>query len=154
MAGGGYLLWRFRAAIWLAWLQFWQDLRGIFLRPSPKTDRVAEVTPAASWPTFASFRNPFLRGETTGDDELIRYTFMALEAWAREHGCPRASQTTPLEFARQLAAAFPSLAPSIAYVMASYDRLAYAGSVGGPVEQGRVRVLWEKLQAESPAEKR
>ena len=38
--------------------------------------------------------------------ELVRYTFEAVEAWAREQGHPRQADQTPHEFARCLASDF------------------------------------------------
>ena len=37
--------------------------------------------------------------------ELVRHSFAAVEAWAREHDCPRHADQTPHEFAQSLAAA-------------------------------------------------
>ncbi len=57
-------------------------------------------------PPFASFADPFASG-TAGSysvAELVRYSFEAFEAWAREHGCEREPEQTPHELARRGAA--------------------------------------------------
>ena len=49
------------------------------------------------WRRFADFSDPFAAG-TAGrypPEELVRYTFEALEAWARDNGQPRLPEQTP-----------------------------------------------------------
>ncbi|MER3417151.1 MAG: hypothetical protein C4297_13210 [Gemmataceae bacterium] len=74
-----------------------------FARSSPKNtaDGTGEpsVKPVEQVP-FSSYRNPFVSGqaERMTAEELTRYTFRALEAWARDSGWPRQAHETALEF--------------------------------------------------------
>ena len=54
--------------------------------------------------SFLDYSDPFasgLAGRMTMQ-ELVRYSFEGLEAWARDNGCPRGEDETPLEFARRM----------------------------------------------------
>ena len=55
---------------------------------------------------FADFADPFATGTASrySAAQLVQYSFEALEAWAREHGCPRQPDQTAYEFAQHLAA--------------------------------------------------
>ncbi len=152
LVGVGYLLLRYHREVRAALLQFWRDLQRLLQRQPPEMAKpqAANGESLPKWPSFASFENPFTRGVAASDDDLIRYTFQALEAWARGHGLPRTGQMTPLEFSRQLASAFPTLAAALAYFIGCYDRLAYAGGVGKRLERERIRALWNQLQAQAP----
>ena len=52
--------------------------------------------------TFAEFRDPFATGDfrRLPPEELVRYTFEAFEAWARDAGHPRSPDQTPTELVR------------------------------------------------------
>src|SRR5262249_21575957 len=60
---------------------------------------------------FTSFSNPFADGTGEGRsvEELVEYSFAALEAWANDRNHPRQPYETPLEFATRLGTTFPSL---------------------------------------------
>ena len=72
-------------------------------------EATATVTPRRR---FADFSDPFAAGQAAGwpPEELVRYSFAALEAWAAEHGHPRQAEQTPHEFARSIASNFSLLA--------------------------------------------
>lgn len=127
---------------------FWNRLFG-----RPTADEQAEVvepivkTPPR--PRFAAYDDPFAKG-TAGrmpPDELIRYTFEALEAWGRDQGCPREPDQTPHEFARAIAERAPQLGRGVRKLAELYSQAAYAPST---LEAGRVsplRELWRELRA-------
>ena len=64
---------------------------------------------------FASYVNPFLdgRGDRMPIKEVMRYTFAALQASARERNVERQPEETPLEFAQRLGEEFPALEAEI-----------------------------------------
>ena len=59
-------------------------------------------------------------------DQLVRYLFAALEAWARENGCPREPKETPHEFARAVAGRERALLPGATCLADLYCEAAYA----------------------------
>jgi hypothetical protein len=160
IVGGLYLLIRYWTQVrqWLA--RFWQELlefwRGLFAprRPSGIVATVEEKKPQPR--PFAAFRDPFLTGEASRVpiDELVRYTFDALEAWAGERGLARSPDETPLEFAARLGEAAPSLAANVRELAGLYARVAYARESPPPSSAGALRRCWQTMRAmaEQPME--
>ena len=92
-------------------------------KPKTKEDADASSAPEPPPRPFASFANPFDAGldrQLTPDD-LVVYSFEALEAWAYEHDLGRSPHETPTEFARRLGKARPELGADAAR-LASYLR--------------------------------
>ena len=99
-----YLLWRNREQVlealrnfWAAIRAFWENLFGV-RRAEPAGEEA--VTVAATPPRpFADFPDPFATGDAQrwSPRELVAYSFQALEAWGREHGCQRGPEQTPHE---------------------------------------------------------
>jgi hypothetical protein len=128
----------------LAWLA------GLFGGPKPQLEtepdagkgkRMARPRP------FASFRNPFLDGtaEQLAPEEVVRYSFEALESWAYERGYGRQPQETPLEFAERVALEVPALEAEARGIAGLYARAAYAR---GRLPSGcldTVRQFWTRL---------
>ena len=102
---------------------------------------------------FADFTDPFSAG-TAGSyrpEELVRYTFEALEAWARDRGHPREPEQTPHEFAHGLVEHAPTLAGHAAQLADLYCHAAYApGTLPAAAVAGLSR-LWLGLSCESSA---
>jgi hypothetical protein len=102
---------------------------------------------------FASFRNPFDGGRSgMAVPELIRYTFAAAQAWARERDLGRQSGETPLEFAGRVGAEVPALEADLHRLAVLYAQAVYArgGLPGDSVEL--LRRFWQRLEtvAEQP----
>ena len=76
------------------------------------------------------------------DRDLVRYTFLALEAWAHEQGCARRVDETPFEFAKRIARKFPKMGASASYLVQLYDRIAYAASAP-KLARDRINQLWQ-----------
>ena len=104
------LLWRHWDLFKASLSQLWNDLRGFWGRifgwqraPRPPGDESAstEVKPLRP---FGDYADPFATGAANrmSPEELVNYTFEALEAWGREHGCLRHPDDTPHEWTRQL----------------------------------------------------
>src|SRR5262249_12694696 len=82
---------------------FWEGLFGGAKAGSGGEGGEAGPAPVPLRP-FASYGNPFADGRAgrMTADELVRYTFAALQAWAAERGWGRQTGETPLEFAERL----------------------------------------------------
>ncbi|OHB71220.1 MAG: hypothetical protein A2V70_11000 [Planctomycetes bacterium RBG_13_63_9] len=154
---GLYWLWRSRASL-LAGLQgFLAGLRQLRQNLLGGRRERAEEAAAASGPqrprlpSFADFADPFAAG-TAGRcsaDELIRYSFEALEAWARERGCARGPEQTPHEFSRNVGVCAASLSREARVLADLYCQAAYAP---GTVAAARVDCLerfWRQLRCET-----
>ena len=96
---------------------------------------------------FAAYANPFNgAGERRPLKEIVRYTFAALEAWARERNVARQSGETPLEFARRVGEEYPGLEADVRRFTALYARAVYDY---GPLPANAldvVRVFWKRLE--------
>lgn len=164
---GVYCLWRYRAELLAAlqgllrgWREFLQNLFGR-KRKDGHEAATAEDGPKQTLPRpFADFADPFASGAAGrySPEELVRYSFEALEAWGREHSCPRRPEQTPHEFARDLGAHPALRARDVRSLADLYCQVAYAPSP--PVEPeswpsegslragnlGPVRQLWQQLR--------
>jgi Domain of unknown function (DUF4129) len=110
---------------------------------------------AAPMRSFASYGNPFRdgRGDRLPIKEVVRYTFTALQVWARERNMERQPEETPLEFAKRLGEEFPALEAEVLRFTTLYARAAYDYSPlpGNSLEA--VKQLWKRLEsgAEQPS---
>jgi len=107
---------------------WWQALFG---RRARGDRHEAEAEAAAAFqgpPPFASFRNPFRDGAANrrAPEELVRYSFEALQALAWERGVGRNPDETPLEFAERLGEDLPAVEAEARRLVALYARAAYA----------------------------
>jgi len=155
-----YFLWRSRAELLTTlrgflqgWREFWQRLFGGKPKAAEQPAAGQEGPREARLPGFADFTDPFLAG-TAGryrPDELVKYSFDALEAWARDHGCPRGPEQTPHEFARQISAVREGLSLDVRRLADLYCRVAYAPGTLPKKSVAPLRELWYKLQPAQPA---
>ena len=103
---------------------------------------------------FSAFADPFVTGQARGQSpkELVRYTFAALEAWARERQLPRGVEQTPHEFAQQLGQYFPALARDTAFLAELYARFAFSPEMLSRPNLEPLRQLWQTMSraASSP----
>jgi hypothetical protein len=77
---------------------------------------------------FSFFRDPFQSGayRQMAEAELIRYSFAALEAWARERDLARPGGETPLEFVRRVSEEYPAFEEDVRTLAEWYATAAYA----------------------------
>lgn len=133
----------------LAALQgLWQSLFG-WWGESTVVEAAEEETSARRQPVpFSAFHNPFMDGSDgrQSPEELVRYSFEALEAWAWERGLERQSDATPLEFADRIALEIPTLASAGRHLAALYARAAYGQGTLPASCLGAVRQFWQRLE--------
>ena len=154
---GAVWLWRSRrevVAFFQGILQALHDLWASLFRgrKREKEAAVVEETKPAPPKPFAAFADPFLTGTAArlAPEELVRYTFEALEAWAREHGCTRLADQTASEFARCVAGHTPTLAKSVRRLAELYNQAAYAPGTLKAAEVAPLRQLWQLMGANAP----
>jgi hypothetical protein len=98
---------------------------------------------------FKSFSNPFGDGSSEGrsTEELIGYSFAALEAWANDCNHGRRADETPLEFAARLSHTFEVVradAPQLAILVV---RVAYANGKLPDDARDILERFWNRLTA-------
>src|SRR5439155_21692551 len=97
--------WMYRDELAAAWNKLMVELRELweswFGKKTATAEAAVPMEVIAPPRTFASFADPFATGDARlmPWPQLVRYTFEALEAWGREHACPRNSGQPPHEFA-------------------------------------------------------
>ncbi len=143
-----FFLIRHRHAILTALRKFWSDLMSLFGRKSPtETKSVVVEEPLQPTKPFGRFRNPFSSGEAQqqSPEQLVNYTYQAMEAWAFEKGFPRTVDQTPNEFARALGESIPEVAQDAPRVTRIYSTLAYTNADAPTDTHEAVARLWDKL---------
>lgn len=155
----GYWLWRSRADLVAAVRGFLQELRDfwqrLFGRRAGAADQAAESGEGPQTPThrpFADYADPFASGmaDRWSPDELVRYTFAALEAWAREHGWGRGPDQTPHEFAHDLGTRVHAISQDARRLADLYCRVAYAQESVPRKSVAPLKQLWQALRHREP----
>jgi uncharacterized protein DUF4129 len=159
-----YWLVRSWKTVMAAWAQFLKELAEFWRRlfggkPTPDEETVAEEERKPAPRPFADFADPFTTGMASrySPDELVKYTFEAVEAWARENGFPRGPEQTPHEFARQLAGAAKPLEGNSRTLADLYCYVAYAPGRLRAERTKALAQLWQQLRSgthlQQPVEK-
>ena len=132
-----------------ALLTGWRDFWGLFGRR--KTRRSIATAKPIRHKTFLDFTDPFAAGVAGkySPEELVRYTFEAFEAWARDNGFPRGADQTAHEFARQVASRAEHLAMPARKLAELYSIAAYAPGTLPPSSAEHLRAFWQALRSES-----
>ena len=98
---------------------------------------------------FAAFPSPFLTGRDklwTGE-QLIFYSYEALQAWAVERGIPWQSEQTAREFCLRLGESFPDAAAELNRLSLLYGHAAYGNALPAGCDLEPVKKLWRYLTA-------
>lgn len=122
-----YMLVKHGRTLWVALLELLAALTGIFRRRGSTDGEDGSEDVVEVVPDFADFSNPFSDGTAlrASPTELVRLTFEALEAWARDVGQGRLPDQTPREFADGLSLAHQQEAEPIRRLARDYARIAY-----------------------------
>jgi hypothetical protein len=129
------------------WERLWRKRSAIERLPAP----VVEAKPVRR--PFTSFVNPFASGAADSRplEELIAYSFAALEAWAADRNHARQAHETALEFASRLSNTFPSLEGEAQKLAVLVARLAYANGVLPVNARNVLDRVWDRLTTTMPA---
>ncbi len=147
------VLYLYGRQIFAAIAAFIRDIRNLLSRlfggRSSAEDEIADAVPPPeeSLRAFASFQDPFLAGtdDRYSTQQLVNYSFEALQAWARERNCGRSSEQTALEFAGQVGATHERVALPARNLAVLYSQAAYAPGTIGNESRDHLRNLWRAL---------
>jgi hypothetical protein len=133
---------------------WWQALFGWWPQGGG-ADTPADAKPPAAPPVpFSAFRNPFHdgRADRLNMPQLIRYSFEALEAWARERGMGRRADETVLEFAGRLGGEVPALEADARRLASLYAHVLYGRGALPRNVRAILEQFWQRLEtaAEQP----
>jgi hypothetical protein len=148
-------IWRNRHALAQAVRDVLRQLRDLVARlfgRQPTASDATEETANKHAPrlrTFAEFRDPFATGDyrRLAPEELVRYTFEAFEAWARDAGHPRSPDQTPAELVRLATEPHSPLHEEARRIVRLYSEAAYASGRVSPPAAENLRELWSLMQA-------
>jgi hypothetical protein len=137
----------------LAAIQSWWA--GLFGRKLKITPAVAAAMAADKPPDppkpFDWFSNPFDNpDEFDSPEEMVRYTFDALQSWAHEQSLGRKQDETALEFAERLGTKRGALDKSFRRLADIYSRVAYARGRVTPSALDWLRQFWQELPPPRP----
>jgi hypothetical protein len=127
---------------------WWNRIFGWWDRAKPTHETTPLATFRAPRP-FAVFANPFLNGQAHGmtPEEVVRYTFEAVEAWAAGRALNRRPEETPLEFAARIGEELPAFVDQLDQLTTLYARMAYGGVRLPNAVLPALQQLWEQLDA-------
>lgn len=158
IAIAGYLIWRNRERVLEALRNFWDAIRNFWdrlfgVRPAKPAGEEAAVVAAVPPRPFADFPDPFATGDAQrwSPRDLVAYSFQALEAWGREHGCQRGQEQTPHEFAGALTACEATVGREAGHLADLYCCAAYSSGLLPRDRVGRLQELWQVMRARKAA---
>ena len=152
-----FLAWRNWATLRQACGQFLESLRAwlAWLRGEsvPDGTEPAAGAAAAVGRPFRDFRDPFRTGDAQrmSPDQLVSYSFQALEAFCREQGRPRSPDETPLEFAQAVGRQIQRLAQPAVDLAELYNWSAYSGGGLPASARPRLQHFWRCLLTLPPS---
>ena len=145
----GFLVYRKQVMDFLRrlWAEFLSLINELFGGRKPRAADRAPETQEAPRP-FAEFRNPFHTGQASraSPEQLVHYTFNALEAWAFERRAARRPEETPLEFADGLNERFPEVAKEARQLARLYSQMLYARANPTRDCLPLLQRVWDELQ--------
>jgi hypothetical protein len=131
--------------------RMWDELRNLFggrRTRSARSGAAAEdiLAPAPARP-FASFENPFHTGASSrmSPEQLVIYTFRALEAWGYDNNRQRTADQTPLEYAGELGREYPEVADAARTSARLLTRVAYAERAPTDRYPEMLEPVWKSL---------
>lgn len=100
-------------------------------------------------PAFNEYPDPFANGTAARmtPEQLVTYSFDALQAWASDAGRARPPEQTPVEFGSALVRSSPEIADEIQSAIRLYVRTAYAGAAPSSESVQDLRRLWQAMGA-------
>jgi len=145
------LLLQLAQSIIAAVAQFFRDLFSFGRRG--KGAAVEGKARAPALHPFAAYADPFRAGQdgVWSREQLIFYSYEALQAWALERGIPPGPEQTAREFCSQLSDSFPEAAAELSRLSFLYGHAAYRSALPVDCDLGPVRRLWEFLSTSGAA---
>jgi hypothetical protein len=135
-------MWR---EFWAALAQFFRNLFG-FRLTLPGTRRQRYL---AKPKLFAEYQNPFLSGQETTltPQQLILYSYEALQCWAVEQEITGSPEQTAREFCRQLSGSFSEIAPELNHLAFVHGHASYGTSIPNRYRPELPKQLWDYMSA-------
>ncbi|HMO13256.1 MAG TPA: hypothetical protein PKD64_05470 [Pirellulaceae bacterium] len=152
---GLFMLYRYRAEVRRAWHHFIEELKNLWSRLFSRKRQASDDVMAAGLPNsigiraqFVHFQDPFLSNavDSMTPQQVVKYTFEAMEAWGYENKCARESDQTPFEFAKAVQNHSPSLKKWPQHLADLYCQMAYASSTLSKSDIQELGQLWSAMR--------
>jgi len=133
-------------------MQFFRDL---FSLGASVKQTVTKAEARSSKPRpFAAYESPFLTGRDKSwtVEQLILYSYEALQAWAVEQGIQPQPEQTAREFCGGLSRTYPEVGAELNRLAFLYGHAAYGFAVPAGCDLEPVRKLWHYLSAVAAGE--
>lgn len=133
-------------AMWAAIRNFFANLFGS-KEQTVKQAAPARIAPPTPRRPFRDFANPFTSGQSLTADMIISHTYLALQAWAEEHGTKIADETTPTELADQLGRLNPSVGKHSQILAHMVNKLLFSRWTPAAEDVTPLRKLWHVMSS-------
>jgi hypothetical protein len=126
--------------------KFFQDLFNWGSSTDEEKAVVAKAKPKNH--PFATFKNPFLAGQnsTWTPEQLVLYSYAALQAWAEERGIEPHPEKTAREFCLDLGDRYPEITGDLQRLSTLYIHAAYGVAVPPNHDLESVKQVWRFLR--------
>jgi Domain of unknown function (DUF4129) len=126
-------------------LQFFRNLFQFNLTLKRKAAEKKET--ARKLRLFSAYKNPFITGgaQSWPPEQVILYSYEAMQAWARERGIKPKPQQTAREFCRDLSEQFPEISAELNRLAFLHGHAAYGTRLPENCDLEPVRQLWRYL---------
>lgn len=132
-----------------AFQNWWASLFGGSRTETEDEESPEEAFRSQGWRPrpFALFPNPFMDGtvDRMSPDQVARYSFEALQAWAHDRDLGRRPEETPMEFAERIGTEVPALEEDVRRLVGLYARVAYARNRLTRAAIDPLKELWTRL---------
>ena len=150
---------KYRKEIVAAWKNFLEEFKSFWERlfgrkSNEETESAAAIHKRdARTIRFSEFGDPFLAGqvEQWDPEQVVEYSFRAMEAWGRDNTCPREPEQTPHEFAAEISALVPKMKRDASRLADLYCQIAYAPGTITRDDIAQLKRLWELMRTTSVA---
>ena len=116
--------------------------------PSRKPANKSVAVPSqAKFSSFAEYRNPFFTGKDYAwlSEQIILYSYEAVQAWAKEQGMAARPEETAREFCGRLGEHHPELDSLVNPLARLYAYAAYGTKLPPNCDLEPIRELWRRL---------
>ncbi len=126
----------------------WASILSLFGRKEAEGTDATEEEERVPLAPFEAFSNPFEdgRAETMPLADLVRYSFAALEAWARDRQMGRRKGETALELAARLGDELPALERDALRLAQLYAQVTYGVGNLPSAARAELKRFWETLE--------
>jgi uncharacterized protein DUF4129 len=138
------ILFQMARGFWAALAKFFHDLFGIFSFQKRESRATTGVQIAKRSP-FEAYHNPFLTGgeDSWTHEQLVLYSFEALQAWAEKQGILPRPEQTAREFCEEVGNRFPEINSELYGLSFLYGYAAYGEAAPAKYDLSPVKDLWQ-----------